>query len=190
MDCARTWQWMMQALDGMLPADRERKMLIHLGGCRHCTEMWSQLQETALLLPETTEDPGEKLVTGIMLQLPMVSCRGYEYAIDGFAMIAALLLVTGGFLLNAGPAHAGYSGMVQFATGAANSVIAAIDGACHLSVFLLGERWFEETGVAALMAAVVLMAAGAIVASLRMTRSVRGPGLRRTEGMTMRKGRS
>jgi hypothetical protein len=170
MGCPETWQWMMQALDGILPEDRERKMLIHLGGCRQCADLWMHLQETALLLPETAEEPGEELVSGIMLNLPEISRKKVECAFGGFAMAAALLMAIGGAGVYFSRVQAESSGLVQFAAGLANAAFSAIDGLYRLSVILLGERWQEVTGTAALISAIVVMCVGAVIASLRMAR--------------------
>ena len=52
MDCTTAWKWMMQALDASLPAERERDLLLHLGACPDCREMWNALADMTIQLPE------------------------------------------------------------------------------------------------------------------------------------------
>ena len=185
MDCERTWQWMMQALDGMLPEDRERKMLIHLGGCRHCADTWARLQETALLLPETAGEPEDGLVSDIMRNLPEMPRKRIEHSLSGFAAVAGLLMAIGGVWIYLGLTQAAPSGLVQFAAGFANAAISAVDGAYRLSVILLGERWQEATGSAALLSAIVLMCVGSAAASFRMARTGNAADPGHKDGFTM-----
>lgn len=188
MDCTRTWQWMMQALDGALPEDCERKMLIHLGGCRHCADMWARLQETALLLPETAEEPEEGIVSDIMRNLPEIAGRQREYPPSRFGLMAGLLMALGGVGMFVGLTSAESPGLFQFAASLVNMSITAFEGAYRISVLLFGERWQEAAGSAALATAVLILGFGAVAASLRMTHSENTENLGRAAGAAIHEG--
>ncbi len=179
---------MMQALDGTLHEDRERKMLIHLGGCRHCADIWARLQETALLLPETAEEPDEGIVSDIMRNLPEIAGIRSEHALGGFAWTAGLLMALGGIGMVVGLASAESSGLFQFTASLINMAIAAFDGAYRLSVILFGERWQEAAESAARMTAVMLLGFGAVTGSLRMVHSENAQGSRQADGTAIREG--
>ncbi len=171
MDCARTWQWMMQALDGTLSTEDERRMFLHHGGCRQCTESWKRLQEFDLLLPETATAPGtpdEDWIQSLMAQLPPVRrsfVRKPEFPPVTLQMTAMIWL---GLLAAMGMTYlvsAGLSGVIRHVAEAAGWLVAAVENIIRLLTVVWGPAWQDTAGVASLLGAAGLLMLGALSVS-------------------------
>ncbi len=171
MDCARTWQWMMQALDGTLSTEDERRMLLHHGGCRECAESWKHLQAVDLLLPETAtvpETPGEDWLQSMMAKLQPCKRHSGKKPEEVSLSLQMTAMIWVGILSAVGVTYlvgAGLSGVIRLVAEAVGWLVAALENIVRLLTVVFGPTWQESAGTASLLGTAGLLMLGALSVS-------------------------
>lgn len=164
MDCTTAWKWMMQALDASLPAERERDLLLHLGACSDCREMWNAMADMTIQLPEIHQqsmqdapDPDfvwQQVRAGMATVTPVAQ----EMLHNGNTpVLTGLVLMT---LLLVGMVAGGMSSMLDLLGQVAGWFYAGLERMGSLFGLLLGPEWVVAGEWVLLLAGGVLLFLG------------------------------
>lgn len=164
MDCTTAWKWMMQALDASLPAERERDLLLHLGACPDCREMWNAMADMAIQLPEIHQQSmqdapepdllwqqvraGMTTVTPVAQEMPR---NGNTPVLTGLVLMALLLV---------GMVAGGTSNVFGLLGRVAGWLYAGLERLGSLFGLLLGPEWVVAGEWVLLLACGVLLYLG------------------------------
>lgn len=170
MDCTTAWKWMMQALDGALPAQRERDLWIHVGNCKTCRETWDNLTEASVLLPELSllepvpEDAWSRILSRLPSTAPVPggpegkmlrpSCRLHPYIWTACAGLLFGILLPVFFIM----LQSDVSSLLRVFGRFVGWVVSGFEGLIQLLTAVLGPEWTNvATWLVPVVATVLLM---------------------------------
>ncbi len=163
MGCERAWQYMMLAIDGTATKLNERDMLLHVGNCKHCSATWKALQETALFIPETADEPSSELVNIVMQNLTVQSRKNQqcEATLSRFVIISFVLLLTGAYTLLAGFIYTASQGLFQLMSSALGYLGTIANAVYRGLLYFLGKTNLQVLVVIGVLLVVVMLFSGA-----------------------------